>query len=133
VKEAWQLNGDIIHAKVMTAMLALFSDIDRDLISLRTKEALQARKKSGVKPGRPRGPEKSHWMRAVTNSWPCSRPTARKARSPENTSSKPDRRELDQKKPDRYQLGTMRGAYTMQKLWFTLALLDRSGRTFKAI
>jgi DNA invertase Pin-like site-specific DNA recombinase len=40
-------------------MMALFSEIERDLISARTKEALKARKAAGVKLGRPRGPGKS--------------------------------------------------------------------------
>ena len=37
----------------------LFSEIERDLISARTKEALRARKAAGVKLGRPKGPGKS--------------------------------------------------------------------------
>ncbi|MGA3119008.1 MAG: hypothetical protein ABSF90_31880 [Syntrophobacteraceae bacterium] len=40
-------------------MLGLVSEIERDLISLRTKESLAARKAAGVKLGRPKGPGKS--------------------------------------------------------------------------
>jgi DNA invertase Pin-like site-specific DNA recombinase len=40
-------------------MMALFAEIERDLVSVRTKEALKARKAKGVKLGRPKGPGKS--------------------------------------------------------------------------
>jgi len=39
--------------------MALFSEIERDLISARTREALKARQASGAKLGRPNGPGKS--------------------------------------------------------------------------
>jgi DNA invertase Pin-like site-specific DNA recombinase len=58
LKGAWTLNGTI-EAKIFVTMMALFSEIERDLISARTKEALKARKASGVKLGRPKGPGKS--------------------------------------------------------------------------
>jgi DNA invertase Pin-like site-specific DNA recombinase len=58
VKGNWTLNGSI-EAKVFVTMMALFSEIERDLISARTKEALKARQAAGVKLGRPRGPGKS--------------------------------------------------------------------------
>jgi len=58
IKGAWTLNGTI-EAKVFLTMMALFSEIERDLISARTKEALKARKAAGVKLGRPKGPGKS--------------------------------------------------------------------------
>jgi len=59
VKENLSLNGNGIQAKIMTTMLALFSELERDFISQRTKEALRARKAAGVKLGRPKGPGKS--------------------------------------------------------------------------
>lgn len=59
VKEGLALNGDGMTAKIMTTMLALFSELERDFISQRTREALQARKAAGVKLGRPKGPGKS--------------------------------------------------------------------------
>lgn len=42
-------------AKVMVALLALFSEIERDFISLRTKEALATKKAQGVVLGKPKG------------------------------------------------------------------------------
>lgn len=58
IKGAWTLNGTI-ESKVFLTMMALFSEIERDLISARTKEALKARQAAGVKLGRPKGPGKS--------------------------------------------------------------------------
>ena len=59
VKENFQLNGQDMQSKIMSTMLALFSEIERDFISKRTSEALQALKKKGVKLGRKKGPGKS--------------------------------------------------------------------------
>ncbi|AEB07949.1 recombinase family protein [Desulfobacca acetoxidans] len=58
VKGDWTLNGTI-ESKVFLTMMALFSEIERDLISARTKEALKARQAAGLKLGRPKGPGKS--------------------------------------------------------------------------
>ena len=59
VKENFQLNGADMQSKVMRTMLGLFAEIERDLISARTKEGLVARKAQGVKLGRPKGSGKS--------------------------------------------------------------------------
>jgi DNA invertase Pin-like site-specific DNA recombinase len=59
IKEALVLNGEGLQAKIMSTMLALFADIERDLISSRTREALAARRKAGVRLGRPKGPGRS--------------------------------------------------------------------------
>lgn len=59
VKEAFQLNGRDLQSKVMRTMLGLFSEIERDLISARTKEGLAAAKAKGKRLGRPPGPGKS--------------------------------------------------------------------------
>ncbi len=58
VKGAWALN-DTIEPKVFLHMMASFSEIERDLVSARTEEALKAQKAKGVKLGRPKGPGKS--------------------------------------------------------------------------
>ena len=42
-------------AKVMVTLLALFAEIERDFISLRTKEALAAKKAQGIILGKPKG------------------------------------------------------------------------------
>jgi DNA invertase Pin-like site-specific DNA recombinase len=42
-------------SKVMITFFSLFAELERDLISLRTKEALQAKKANGVKLGKPIG------------------------------------------------------------------------------
>lgn len=56
VKEAIQLNGAAnLQAKVMITLFSLFAEIERELISLRTKEALHAAKAAGKKLGRPKG------------------------------------------------------------------------------
>lgn len=61
LKGAWVLNGDKedIATKVTLFTLAMISEVERDLISLRTVEALAARKAAGVKLGRRKGPGKS--------------------------------------------------------------------------
>lgn len=58
VKGGWQLD-DSIQSKVMAMVFAMASEIERDLISKRTKESLAAKKLSGIKLGRPTGPGKS--------------------------------------------------------------------------
>lgn len=58
VKGGWSLNGSM-ESKIVLTMFAMISEIERDLISARTKEALKARKAAGVKLGRPKGPGKS--------------------------------------------------------------------------
>jgi DNA invertase Pin-like site-specific DNA recombinase len=47
-------NGDM-QSKVMVTMLSLFAELERDLISQRTKRALEAKRASGVRLGRPKG------------------------------------------------------------------------------
>ncbi len=58
VKGGWELNGSI-QSKVMAMAFSIAAEIERDLISKRTTEALKARKAAGVVLGRPKGPGKS--------------------------------------------------------------------------
>jgi len=71
-KGGWELNGTL-QDKIIAMVMAIAAEIERDLISLRTKEALAARKAKAAKGeswiskagnvvhglGRPRGPAKS--------------------------------------------------------------------------
>lgn len=58
VKGNWQLD-DSIQSKIVAMAFSMAAEIERDLISSRTKEALAARKASGKPLGRPKGPGKS--------------------------------------------------------------------------
>jgi DNA invertase Pin-like site-specific DNA recombinase len=58
VKGNWQLD-DSIQSKIVAMAFAMAAEIERDLISQRTKEALAAKKRAGVKLGRPKGVGKS--------------------------------------------------------------------------
>ncbi len=42
-------------AKVMVTLFSLFSELERDLVSLRTKEVLAAKKSQGIRLGKPKG------------------------------------------------------------------------------
>lgn len=56
IKEGIRLNGvQDLHTRVMVTMFSLFADIERELISLRTREALAAARAAGKWLGRPRG------------------------------------------------------------------------------
>ena len=58
VKGNWQLDNSI-QSKIMAMVFSMAAEIERDLISKRTKEALRAKKAAGFKLGRPRGIGKS--------------------------------------------------------------------------
>ncbi len=58
VKGNWQLDGSI-QSKIIAMAFSMASEIERDLLSQRTKEALAARKRAGFKLGRPEGIGKS--------------------------------------------------------------------------
>lgn len=56
IKESISLNGgQDMQAKVMITMFSLFSEIERDLISERTKEGLKRARAEGKLLGRPKG------------------------------------------------------------------------------
>ena len=58
VKGNWQLD-DSIQSKIMAMAFSMAAEIERDLISKRTIEALHAKKVAGIALGRPKGPGKS--------------------------------------------------------------------------
>ena len=58
VKGNWQLN-DTIQSKIIALAFSMAAEIERDLISQRTREALQFKKQQGIKLGRPKGKGKS--------------------------------------------------------------------------
>ena len=58
VKGNWQLDHSI-QSKIVAMAFSMAAEIERDLISQRTKEALRAKKAAGVSLGRPKGPGKS--------------------------------------------------------------------------
>jgi DNA invertase Pin-like site-specific DNA recombinase len=58
VKGNWQLDQSI-QSKIIAMAFSMAAEIERDLISQRTMEALRAKKAAGVKLGRPKGPGKS--------------------------------------------------------------------------
>lgn len=58
VKGNWRLDGSI-QSKIIAMAFSMAAEIERDLISQRTTEALRHKKAQGVKLGRPRGPGKS--------------------------------------------------------------------------
>ncbi len=59
LKEGFNNSEDSITATVTSTIFALVAQIERELISLRTREALHARKVAGIQLGRPQGKGKS--------------------------------------------------------------------------
>lgn len=58
VKGNWKLDNSI-QSKIIAMAFSMAAEIERDLISQRTKEALRFKKAQGLKLGRPPGPGKS--------------------------------------------------------------------------
>ena len=58
IKGAWRLD-ETIQNKIIAMAFSMAAEIEHDLISARTTEALRARKATGLPLGRPKGPGKS--------------------------------------------------------------------------
>jgi DNA invertase Pin-like site-specific DNA recombinase len=54
-KQNLDMNQQDMNSKIIITLFSLFSELERDLISLRTKEALAAKKAQGIKLGKPKG------------------------------------------------------------------------------
>lgn len=59
VKEQLNLSGNSVQTKIMTTLLALFAELERDFTSMRTKEGLKAARAQGKLLGRPPGKGRS--------------------------------------------------------------------------
>ena len=55
IKQRLDIKQHDINSKVMITLFSLFGELERDLVSLRTKEALAAKKIQGIKLGKPKG------------------------------------------------------------------------------
>lgn len=55
IKQNLDIKQHDMTSKVMITLFSLFSELERDLISLRTKEALATKKAQGIKLGKPKG------------------------------------------------------------------------------
>lgn len=55
IKQQLDITQHDMTSKVMITLFSLFSELERDLISLRTKEALASKKRQGIKLGKPKG------------------------------------------------------------------------------
>ena len=58
VKGNWKLD-DTLQSKLIAVAFGIAAEIERELISQRTREALAAKKRQGIALGRPKGPGKS--------------------------------------------------------------------------
>jgi len=55
IKQSLDIKQHDMTSKVMITLFSLFAELERDLISLRTKEALATKKAQGIKLGKPKG------------------------------------------------------------------------------
>lgn len=55
IKQNLDISKSDISSKIIITLFSLFDELERDLISLRTKHALAAKKRQGVRLGKPKG------------------------------------------------------------------------------
>lgn len=55
IKQNLDMKQHDMNSKIMITLFSLFAELERDLISLRTKEALASKKAQGIKLGKPKG------------------------------------------------------------------------------
>ena len=55
IKQNLDMSQHDMSSKIIVTLFSLFAELERDLVSLRTKEALAAKKAQGVKLGKPKG------------------------------------------------------------------------------
>ncbi|PWY54778.1 resolvase [Legionella qingyii] len=55
IKQNLDMKQYDMNSKIMITLFSLFAELERDLISLRTKEALANKKSQGIKLGKPKG------------------------------------------------------------------------------
>lgn len=67
IKQNLDIKKHDMTSKVMITLFSLFSELERDLISLRTKEALASKKAQGIQLGKPKGTvQKSKFDQDIT-------------------------------------------------------------------
>jgi len=55
IKQGLDLNNHDMQSKIVVTLFSLLAELERDLISMRTKEALAVKKSKGIKLGKPKG------------------------------------------------------------------------------
>jgi len=55
IKQNLDIDRHDMNSKIIITLISLFAELERDLISLRTKEALAAKKAQGITLGKPKG------------------------------------------------------------------------------
>jgi DNA invertase Pin-like site-specific DNA recombinase len=55
LKQNLDISQHDMSSKIIVTLFSLFAELERDLVSLRTKEALSVKKQQGVTPGKPEG------------------------------------------------------------------------------
>lgn len=55
IKQRLDITQQDMSSKIIVTLFSLLADLERDLISLRTKDALSIKKSQGIKLGKPKG------------------------------------------------------------------------------